>query len=59
MVSHHIDFIEELATRAIRMDDGKIIGDGNPDEECDEFIKSCGADYLKDNKDWKKKIAEK
>ena len=59
MVSHHIDFIEELATRAIRMDDGKIIGDGNPEEECDEFIKSCGADYLKDNKDWKKKIAEK
>jgi len=59
MVSHHIDFIHELATRAIRMDDGKMIGDGNPDEECDEFIKSCGADYLKDNKDWKKKIAGK
>ena len=59
MVSHHVDFIEELATRAIRMDDGKMIGDGNPDEECDEFIKSCGADYLKGNKDWKKKMAEK
>ena len=49
MVSHHIDFIEELATRAIRMDDGKLIGDGNPEKECEEFIKSCGAEYLKDN----------
>lgn len=58
MVSHHIDFIEELATRAIRMDEGKLIGDGNPDEECDEFIKSCGADYLKDTGDWKKKMVE-
>jgi len=58
MVSHHIDFIEELATRAIRMDDGILIGDGNPEEECDEFIKSCGADYLKDNSAWKKKLAE-
>ena len=57
MVSHHIDFIEELATRAIRMDNGKMIGDGNPDKECDEFIKSCGADYLKDNEDWKRRMA--
>lgn len=57
MVSHHIDFIEEVATRAIRMDDGKMIGDGDPEEECEEFIKSCGAEYLKDNADWKKKMA--
>ena len=57
MVSHHIDFIEELATRAIRMDNGKMIGDGNPDKECDEFIKSCGADYLKDNEDWERRMA--
>lgn len=57
MVSHHIDFIEEVATRAIRMDNGKIVGDGNPDEECNEFINSCGADYLKDIARWKKTMA--
>ncbi|MCC7551445.1 MAG: ABC transporter ATP-binding protein [Methanobacterium sp.] len=58
MVSHHIDFIEELATRAIRMDDGRLIGDGNPEKECDDFIKSCGADYLKNSSAWKKKMTE-
>ncbi|BDZ68872.1 ABC transporter ATP-binding protein [Methanobacterium ferruginis] len=58
MVSHHIDFIEELATRAIRMDDGRLIGDGNPGKECDDFIKSCGADYLKNSSAWKKKMTE-
>ncbi len=56
MVSHHIDFIEELTTRAIRMDEGKMISDGNPQKECDEFIKSCKADYLKDHSDWMKKM---
>lgn len=58
MVSHHIDFIEELATRAIRMEDGKLIGDGNPDIECYEFIKSCGAHYLEDIAQWKEKLLE-
>jgi methyl coenzyme M reductase system, component A2 len=56
MVSHHIDFIEELATRAIRMDDGLMISDGNPIKECDEFINSCKADYLKDHAEWMKKM---
>lgn len=58
MVSHYIDFIDELATRAIRMEDGKVIGDGNPDQECEEFINSCGADYLKDINEWKEKLLE-
>lgn len=58
MVSHHIDFIEEVATRAIHMEDGKMIGDGKPGKECDEFIKRCKADYLKDAAEWKEKIAE-
>jgi methyl coenzyme M reductase system subunit A2 len=57
MVSHHVDFIEELATRAIHMEDGLLIGDGNPREECAEFISRCGADYLRDTDDWKKKMA--
>ena len=58
MVSHHIDFIEELATRALRMDDGKLIGDGKPKKECEEFIESCGADYLKDTVAWREKLRE-
>ncbi|EKQ54096.1 MAG: ABC transporter protein [Methanobacterium sp. Maddingley MBC34] len=58
MVSHYIDFIDELATRAIRMEDGKVIGDGNPDQECEEFINSCGADYLKDINEWREKLLE-
>jgi methyl coenzyme M reductase system subunit A2 len=49
MVSHHIDFIEELATRAILIEEGKLVGEGDPIEQCSEFIKICGADYLKDN----------
>ena len=58
MVSHHIDFIDELATRALRMEDGKLIGDGNPDQECEKFINSCGADYLKDINEWREKLLE-
>jgi len=49
MVSHHVDFIEELATRAILIEEGRLIGEGDPLEQCSEFIKICGADYLKDN----------
>jgi methyl coenzyme M reductase system, component A2 len=48
MVSHHIDFIEEVTTRAIMMEDGKFVMDGNPRQLCHEFIDRCGADYLKD-----------
>lgn len=58
MVSHHIDFIEELATRALRMEDGQLIGDGKAEDECDKFIKSCGAEYLKDIAQWKEKLME-
>ena len=48
MVSHHIDFIEEVTTRAIMIEDGKLVMDGEPHELCHEFIKRCKADYLKD-----------
>ncbi len=48
MVSHHIDFIEEVTTRAIMIEDGKLVMQGEPHELCHEFIKRCKADYLKD-----------
>lgn len=46
MVSHHVDFIREVTTRAIMIEDGKLVGDGDPQKLCDEFLKICKADYL-------------
>ena len=46
MVSHHVDFIEEVSTRAILMEEGELVMDGNPHELSAEFIKRCKADYL-------------
>jgi len=46
MVSHHIDFIREVTTKAIMIEDGKLVGQGNPQKLCDEFLKTCKADYL-------------
>ncbi|KAF5073632.1 ABC transporter ATP-binding protein [Methanobacterium aggregans] len=57
MVSHHVDFIEEVTTRAIMMDDGNLIMNGDPHELCDEFIVRCKADYLKDFDELKKQMA--
>jgi methyl coenzyme M reductase system subunit A2 len=48
MVSHHIDFIEEVTTRAVMMEDGKLIMEGDPHHMCHEFINRCKAYYLKD-----------
>lgn len=46
MVSHNIDFIKELSKRAIFMDNGKIIDDGDPIKLVDDFVDFCNADYL-------------
>ena len=46
MVSHHVDFIREVTTRALMIEDGKLVGDGDPQKLCDEFLKTCNADYL-------------
>ncbi|MBU4492325.1 MAG: ATP-binding cassette domain-containing protein, partial [Euryarchaeota archaeon] len=45
-ISHHIDFIKEVAQRAILIDKGHIVMDGNPKEVCNEFIKASEAIYL-------------
>ncbi|MDP2767463.1 MAG: ATP-binding cassette domain-containing protein [Candidatus Methanoperedens sp.] len=45
-ISHHIDFIKEVAERAILIDKGHIVMDGNPKEVCNEFIKASEAIYL-------------
>jgi len=46
MVSHHVDFIQELATRAIMMEDGRLVDQGDTRTLCEEFIDRCHAKYL-------------
>ncbi len=45
-VSHHVDFIKEVAQRAVLIDKGHIINDGDPKKVCEEFIKASNARYL-------------
>jgi len=45
-VSHHVDFIKEVAQRAVLIDKGHIVLDGDPREVCKEFIKASNARYL-------------
>jgi methyl coenzyme M reductase system, component A2 len=57
MVSHHVDFVEEVSTRAILMDKGDLIMDGDPHKLSDAFVKRCNADYLLGFNDLKKQLA--
>lgn len=45
-ISHHIDFIREVAQRAVLIDKGHVVMDGNPGKVCDGFIKASDAKYL-------------
>ncbi len=45
-ISHHIDFIKEVAQRAILIDKGHIVMDGDSKEVCDGFVKASNAIYL-------------
>jgi methyl coenzyme M reductase system subunit A2 len=45
-ISHHVDFIREVAQRAVLIDKGHIVMDGAPGKVCDEFIKASHAKYL-------------
>lgn len=57
MVSHHVDFVEEVSTRTILMDNGIILEDGKPHELCEKFIKMCNADYLIGFEELRKQLA--
>ena len=46
LVSHHIDFIKEVSHRAIWIEKGNIVMDGNPDDICDALIQKSSAKYL-------------
>lgn len=45
-VSHHIDFIKEVAQRAILIDKGHIVAEGDPNNVCNEFVNASNAKYL-------------
>ena len=47
LVSHHVDFVREISHRAILMEDGGIVMDGDSNETCDVFISRCNASYLR------------
>ena len=48
LVSHHVDFVREVSHRAILIENGKIVEDGDPSEVCKAFISKSGAAYLRD-----------
>ncbi|HII06320.1 MAG TPA: ABC transporter ATP-binding protein, partial [Methanotrichaceae archaeon] len=47
LVSHHVDFVREISHRAVLIDDGAILMDGDPAQVCDLFVSRCNAPYLK------------
>ncbi|MCD7781944.1 MAG: ATP-binding cassette domain-containing protein [Methanosphaera sp.] len=44
LVSHTMEFVNELATRTILLNDGKIVDEGNTSDIVDEFIKLEGVE---------------
>ncbi|WP_414468989.1 ATP-binding cassette domain-containing protein [Methanobacterium sp. ACI-7] len=49
MVSHHMGFVEEVTTRVLMIDDGKLIEDGDPKKVTAKFLEECKAGYLNQN----------
>ncbi|MDR0767655.1 MAG: ATP-binding cassette domain-containing protein [Methanosarcinales archaeon] len=46
MVSHHMDFVKEASHRAIWIDKGAIVMDGDPKTVCADFVQKSNAKYL-------------
>lgn len=46
LVSHHMDFVREVAHRAILIEKGAIVMDGKPSEVCQELINRSNAPYM-------------
>ncbi|MEN4006278.1 MAG: ABC transporter ATP-binding protein [Methanobacterium sp.] len=49
MVSHHMDFVREVANRVLMMDDGKLVEDGDPQKVSGIFLEEYKAEYLIQN----------
>jgi len=46
MISHHVDLIKEISDRAILIDEGKLLMDGNPEEVCEKFIERSNSKFM-------------
>ena len=46
LVSHHVDFVKEVAHRAILMKGGKIVEEGDPVGVCERFVKESRAKFI-------------
>ena len=46
LVSHHMDFVREVAHRAVLIENGTLVMDGNPTEVCQELINRSNAPYM-------------
>lgn len=49
MVSHHMDFVKEVTTRVLMIDNGKLVEDGDPQKVSNKFLEECNAGYLMQN----------
>jgi methyl coenzyme M reductase system subunit A2 len=47
LVSHHLNFVKEVSHRAILIEKGAIVAEGDPFEVCDTFLARCDVPYLK------------
>jgi methyl coenzyme M reductase system subunit A2 len=47
LVSHHVDFVKEVSHRAILMENGALVADGDPIEVSNAFLSRCNAPYLR------------
>jgi len=47
LVSHHVGFVKEVSHRAILIEKGAMVADGDPDTVCNAFLASCRAPYLR------------
>ncbi len=46
LVSHHMDFVREVAHRAVLIENGALVMDGEPSEVCQELINRSNAPYM-------------
>jgi methyl coenzyme M reductase system subunit A2 len=46
LVSHHVDFVREVSHRAVLIDKGSLVADGDPAEVCSSFLARCNVAYL-------------
>lgn len=49
LVSHHMDFVREVAHRTVLIENGALVMDGEPAEVCQELINRSNAPYMEHN----------